>query len=282
MKFATFELAGHVRAGVVVDEYIVPFAALLGGREASVLDIIAEDLVGQLEAGLSNADERVSIASVQLLPPIPHPGKIICIGANYEDHRLESKREKVAHPTVFVRFPESLIGASAPILLPPESGQLDFEGEIAIAISKPGRRIKREDAYDYVFGYACFNDASIRDWQRHAHQWTPGKNFDGTGAFGPWLVTADAVGHPDTMTLMTRLNGEIVQQALGEQMIFNIPDIIAYVSSFTTLQPGDVIVTGTPGGVGFARTPQLFMKAGDRVEVEVTGLGILSSLVVAA
>ena len=223
----------------------------------------------------------MALSEIEILPPITHPRKIVCVGTNYESHRVETRREKTTKPPIFLRTAESLVADGAPLLCPPESTMFDFEGEIAVVMGRSARRVPKESALDYVFGYSCFNDASLRDWQRHTHQWTPGKNFDATGGFGPYLVTKDEVGPPEDLHLTTRLNGQIVQEACSQQMIFSIAEIIEYISTFTTLRAGDVIATGTPGGVGALRDPPLFMKSGDRVEVEVSRVGLLSNPVMA-
>jgi 2-keto-4-pentenoate hydratase/2-oxohepta-3-ene-1,7-dioic acid hydratase in catechol pathway len=220
------------------------------------------------------------LASVALEPVLPDPDKILCVGLNYENHRKETGREEVSHPTIFTRFANSQVGHGRPMIRPKASTHFDFEGELALVIGKPGRHIAKADALGHIAGYACYNDGSIRDWQRHTIQFTPGKNFEGTGAFGPWLVTPDEVGPFDGLRLVTRLNGIAVQEALLTDMIFDIPTIIAYCSTFTRLEIGDVIVTGTPGGVGAKRNPPLWMKAGDRVEVEIDRVGLLQNMIV--
>ena len=192
-----------------------------------------------------------------------------------EEHRLETGRDKTEKPTVFMRIADSQIGHQQPILVPIESHELDYEGEIAVVIGKQGRRISAADSWSHIAGYACYNDASVRDWQRHTTQFTPGKNFVATGGFGPWLVTRDEIKDGAELPLTTRLNGQVMQQATTAMMIFSIPELIAYVSTYTVLRPGDVIVTGTPGGVGMKRKPPVWMKDGDTVEVEVGGIGIL-------
>ena len=221
-----------------------------------------------------------ALASVVLLPVIPNPAKILCVGHNYESHVKETGRAKADHPSIFTRFADTLIAHGQPIVRPRVSAHLDFEGELAIVIGRGGRAIRAGDALEHVAGYACFNDASLRDWQWHTSQFTPGKNFPATGGLGPWLVTADEAGDLATTHVITRLNGQVVQdQPIGD-MIFSIPRIITYISSFTTLSPGDVIATGTPGGVGARRTPPLWMKAGDRIEVEIGAIGRLANRII--
>ena len=210
------------------------------------------------------------------LPPILAPPKIICVGLNYRDHINEAKRQHSQFPTFFGRFTRSLIAHRAPLVRPKVSEQFDYEGEIVVVIGKAGRHIAQADALRHIAGYSVFNDASVRDYQRKGDQWTLGKNFDGTGAFGPEFVTVDELPEGARgLKLTTRLNGVTVQSATVEDMIFDIPTLIAAVSEATTLEVGDLIVTGTPGGVGIARDPKLFMKHGDICEVEVEGIGVL-------
>lgn len=223
----------------------------------------------------------VDLASVKLLPPLPTPPKIICIGLNYADHAAEGGFKVPDYPTVFGRFASSLIGDGAPIVRPRLSEQLDYEGEVVAVLGKGGRHIAKDKALDHVIGYSLFNDASIREYQFKAPQWTIGKNFDDTGAFGPYLVTDDDLPPGCAgLKLQTRLNGQVVQSASTDDLIFDVATIISVLSEALTLQAGDVIVTGTPSGVGFARKPPLWMKAGDVCEVELEGLGILRNPVV--
>lgn len=215
------------------------------------------------------------ISDVKYLPVIPNPGKILCVGLNYETHRKETGRSEAEHPAIFTRFADTLIAHQDALICPKVSTMLDYEGEVALVISKKGKNIPKEKAAEYIAGYACFNDASIRDWQRHNIQFTPGKNFIGTGAFGPWLVTADEIDNIDDQRVVTKLNGVIVQdQPIGD-MIWPINELISYISTFTPLSAGDVIVTGTPGGVGAKRNPPLWMKHGDCVEIEIGQIGKL-------
>jgi 2-keto-4-pentenoate hydratase/2-oxohepta-3-ene-1,7-dioic acid hydratase in catechol pathway len=206
---------------------------------------------------------------------IPNPGKIWCAGLNYGEHVQETGRQITEQPTLFLRVADSQVGHGLAIVRPPESIKLDYEGEIAVVIGKPGRRIAEADSWGHIAGYACYNDGSVRDWQVHTSQWGPGKNFWRTGGFGPWMVTADEIPAGTVMSLVTRLNGTEVQRATTAQLIHSIPRLIAYASTVAPLRAGDVIVTGTPGGVGAKRTPPLWMKAGDVVEVEVDRIGVL-------
>lgn len=212
---------------------------------------------------------------------IPNPDKIICVGLNYKSHIGETGRTSAEErPVIFTRFAGSQVGHLQPLVCPIESARFDYEGELAAIIGKGGRRISEDAALDHVAGYSIYNDASVRDWQLHTHQWAPGKNFVGTGAFGPWMVTRDEIPDPYEHSLTTRLNGEVMQDSSINLMIFNIQAVIAYVSTFAELLPGDVIVTGTPGGVGNARKPPIYMHDGDVVEVEITGIGTLRNPVV--
>jgi 2-keto-4-pentenoate hydratase/2-oxohepta-3-ene-1,7-dioic acid hydratase in catechol pathway len=237
-----------------------------------------EDL---LSAGRSIANAPViDLSAVKLLPPVPVPSKILCVGLNYDDHLEESGLKKPVYPEIFGRFATSLIAHQQPIQLPRESSALDYEAELAVVIGKPGRRIPRDQALSHVAGYSIFNDATIRDFQLRTPQWTMGKNFDGTGAFGPWLVTPDAVpAGASGLRIQGRLNGQVMQESRTDKLIFGVAALIELISVAMSLERGDVIITGTPGGVGAARKPPIFMKAGDVFEVEIEGLGTLSNVV---
>ncbi|WP_439815760.1 fumarylacetoacetate hydrolase family protein [Zavarzinia sp. CC-PAN008] len=218
---------------------------------------------------------------VVLLPPVPQPSKILCVGVNYADHAQEMGRDRPEKPVIFTRFADTLVGHRGMLQAPRESAQFDYEGELAVVIGRGGRAIPEARALDHVAGYACFQDATARDWQRHTHQFTPGKNFPGTGGFGPWIVTRDEVPDPQALTLVTRVEGVERQRASTAQMIFPVAELIAYLSRFTVLGPGDVIATGTPSGVGVQRKPQVFLAPGNTVEVEIEGVGTLVNGVVA-
>jgi 2-keto-4-pentenoate hydratase/2-oxohepta-3-ene-1,7-dioic acid hydratase in catechol pathway len=219
-------------------------------------------------------------ADITLLPVIPHPSKILCVGLNYASHVAETGREQKDHPAIFTRWADSLVADGEALVKPKSTDRFDYEGELAVVIGKGGRHISATDAMAHVAGYSVFNDASARDWQRHNIQFTPGKNFPGTGAFGPALVTPDEVPDLGSQRVQTRLNGELVQDQPVSDMIWDIPAVIVYCSAFTPLSPGDVIITGTPGGVGDKRTPPLYMKAGDTVEVSVGVIGTLKNTVI--
>ena len=222
----------------------------------------------------------IDIDQVELLPPLRTSGKIICIGLNYVDHSIESGFIPPDYPTVFTRFTSSLIGAGAPIIRPRVSTQLDYEGELVAIVGVGGRHIAEKDTLDHVIGYSIFNDASVRDYQKKSPQWTIGKNFDNTGAFGPYLVTADELTPgAKGLHIETRLNGTVVQSASTKDMVFSVAQLISILSEAIMLSPGDIIVSGTPSGVGMARKPPLFMKHGDLCEVEIEGIGILRNTI---
>jgi len=273
MKLATVAIDGRTTWGIIEVDNFLDVGAVLVSRYADLRAAIAATL-----AGVADAKPKAAVtplANLSFLPVIPNPDKILCVGLNYETHRKETGRTEVEHPTIFSRYANSQTGHLKPIVRPRVSTDLDFEGELAVVIGKAGRYISRSEAMGHVAGYACYNDGSIRDFQRHTHQFTPGKNFPDTGAFGPWMMTPDELGELAELTLTTRLNGEVVQEAQIKHMIFDIPQQIEYCSTFTRLEPGDVIVSGTPGGVGARRNPPLWMKPGDIVEVEVERLGVL-------
>ena len=218
---------------------------------------------------------------LQLAPVIPDPDKIVCVGMNYRDHVAEVGRTVTEKPALFARFAGSQVGHLQPLVKPAVSDDFDYEGELAVVIGKQGRHILAEHGLEYVAGYSCYNEGSVRDWQRHTSQFLAGKSFAGTGAFGPWLVTADEIPDPSRLTLETRLNRQVVQHTTTDLMINSIPEQIAYISVMLPLLPGDVIVSGTPGGVGLKRSPQLFMRPGDVAEVEISGIGVLRNPVMA-
>lgn len=239
---------------------------------------LRDALDGQLDRRPATA--TYSRDQLRLLPLIPNPGKILCIGLNYATHVAETGREQKEHPAVFTRWADTLVAHGDPIVRPKESTRFDYEGELAVVIGKGGRRIPRAKAMEHVAGYSIFNDVSVRDWQRHNIQFTPGKNFPATGAFGPELVTRDTIDDIEAVRVQTRLNGTLVQDQPVSDLIWNIPYLIEYCSTFTELAPGDVIATGTPGGVGDKRTPPLYMKAGDQIEVAISDIGTLSNMVI--
>jgi 2-keto-4-pentenoate hydratase/2-oxohepta-3-ene-1,7-dioic acid hydratase in catechol pathway len=276
MKLVSFLRNNKPTWGVAVEGGVVDCGARLGKKYQDLKAVIANrGLADVKKYAASKKKPDVPAAKVKYLPPIGNPDKIICIGLNYKSHVAETGRSDAQYPTIFTRFANTQVGHGQPMIRPKNSEKYDYEGEVAVIIGKKGRHISKADALKHVAGYSCYNDGSIRDWQRHTTQFTPGKNFVGTGGFGPWIVTADEIKDPTKMTLITRLNGQELQRATTDLLIFDIPTLISYCSDWTELVPGDVIVTGTPGGVGFVRNPPIFMKPGDTCEVEVDRIGTL-------
>ncbi len=276
MKIVTFRDGSRESYGAVVGDKIADFGKVAGAPR-DLKAAIAQNALTSLNAG---AKPEIALASVTLLPVVPNAGKVLCVGLNYKAHIEEAGRSDSAYPPMFTRFNDTHVGQGAPMVRPEASTHYDFEGELAIIIGKPGRYITKADSLKHIAGYSCYNDGSIRDWQMHTHQWIPGKNFPASGAFGPWMVTADEIPDWTKLTLITRLNGQEVQRTTTDLMVYPIPDLIEYISGFTTLNAGDVIATGTPGGVGFKRKPPLFMKAGDVVEVDISSIGVLKNPIV--
>lgn len=282
MRFVTFQKDASARLGVLTGDEIADLSGL-AGAPASLFDLLQAggDAVASVRPLVEKAP-RLPLSGASLLPVIPRPGKIICLGLNYAEHAAEGGREKPDYPNFFMRSATTLIGQGASIPRPRVSEQLDFEAELAAII---GRRVPRHvaktEALSYVAGYACFNDVSVRDYQRRTPQWTIGKNFDGTGPFGPAFVTADELPQGARgLKIESRLNGKVMQSANTRDMIFPVDETIMLLSQCMTLEPGDVLVMGTPAGVGFARTPPVWMKAGDTIEVKIEGVGLLSNPVV--
>ncbi|MCB1447826.1 MAG: fumarylacetoacetate hydrolase family protein [Rhizobiaceae bacterium] len=278
MKLMSYVTATRASYGAVEGDRVFDLGIRLGGDLRSRLGPGGfADLAGALRG--ATADYRLD--EVVFLPVIPNPGKIICVGLNYLEHRLEGNHAaKTSAPALFTRFAESQAGHLRPLVCPRESSQFDYEAEMAVVIGRAGRRIARAEALSHIAGISAYNDGSVRDWQLATNQWTPGKNFPATGAFGPWMVTPDEVAPDATLRLTCRLNGLEMQSATTDMMMFDLPYLVSHVSTFTTLEPGDVIVTGTPAGVGLRRDPQVWMKHGDVVEVELEGVGVLRNPVV--
>lgn len=274
MKLVSFMLDGTASYGVVCADGVVDAGRRLGSRWPDLRAVIAAGASAELQA-LERLPPDHPLSSIQLLPPIPNPDKILCVGLNYRSHVAETGRDLPAQPSIFARLNNTLVPHGAPIMQPQVSNHLDYEGELAIVIGRPGRYVPAGEALSHVFGYSCFNDGSLRDFQKHSV--TAGKNFYRTGGFGPWIVTADEIGDPTRLDLVTRLNGTEVQRSNTGMLIYSLAEIISYISQFTPLEPGDVIATGTPEGVGARRTPPLWMSKGDVVEVEISGIGVLSN-----
>ncbi|WP_443700576.1 fumarylacetoacetate hydrolase family protein [Pseudomonas sp.] len=275
MKFASFIVQGRTTYGVVEGTQVIDLESVKATFGTDLKQAIAINRLGELTPAVLAPLPRVALADVTFLPVIENPGKVLCIGINYATHVRETGREMPTYPMIFTRFADSQVAHLQPIIRPKASHKLDFEGELAVVIGKTARHVKAADALEYVAGYACYNDGSVRDWQKHTIQFVPGKNFPCTGGFGPWLVTCDEIGDPQDLELTTRLNGQVMQHTRTSDMIFDVRHLIEYCSTFTELAPGDVIVSGTTGGVGAFREPPVWMKPGDTVEVEISGIGIL-------
>ena len=275
MQIASFVANGETNYGRLEDERLVAASDRLRDRYPDVRSLLAGDAAAALGADSGGAE--FAAGEVAFLPPVPNPGKIICVGINYRPHVKEMGRDMPERPTLFVRFPGSLTGHGRPVLRPAVSEKYDYEGELAVLIGRSARHVARSGALGVVAGYSCFMDGSVRDWQNHTSQFTPGKNFQTSGAMGPALVTADAVPDPAALRLETHVNGKVMQEGRLADLIFDVPALIEYCSTFTELAPGDVIATGTPGGVGAARKPPVWLKDGDEVAVVIDGIGRLAN-----
>ena len=284
MKLMSYLNAGQETWGVVIGDGVADLRQRTGC--ATLADFIASPKFAQRDALVAGLQADQKLSDVVFLPVIPRPEKIVCAVRNYMDHHQEvlaagMQRELSEEPPIFLRVWRSQTAHNAPIVRPTVSDSLDWEGELAVIIGQGGRNIAQADAWNHVAGYSCYNDASVREWQFHAKQIASGKNFESTGAFGPWMVTADEIEAGRELKLETRLNGKVVQSSHTGHMIFSVPRLIQYASTIFTLVPGDVIATGTPAGVGWSKKPPQYMQAGDTVEVEIEGIGLLRNPVVA-
>jgi 2-keto-4-pentenoate hydratase/2-oxohepta-3-ene-1,7-dioic acid hydratase in catechol pathway len=280
MKLVSYRIGKNASYGAVVGDGVVDLGKRLGKKYPTLRAALKANKLGELKAAVKKAKKAdVPLKKIAFMPVIPDARKIVCVGLNYKDHQAETGNKPSEFPTLFLRLAASQVGHEQPLVKPRESAKLDWEGELAVIIGRGGRRIAKEKAMSHVAGYACYHDGSVRDFQRHTSQFTPGKNFVGTGGFGPWMVTADEVKDITKETLTTRVNGVVKQQAGIDLLIFDIPTLISYISTFTELQGGDVIVTGTPGGVGAARNPPEFLQPGDVTEIEITAVGLLRNTV---
>jgi 2-keto-4-pentenoate hydratase/2-oxohepta-3-ene-1,7-dioic acid hydratase in catechol pathway len=282
MKLLSFVIKGRPSYGVIKDNGVVDLGSRLAVEGcASLRQLLEANQLADAETLAASAHPDHALDEITFAPVIPDPGKIICVGLNYRDHVAESGRTVTEKPALFARFACSQVGHLQALVKPRVSDDFDYEGELAVVIGKEGRHVPASDALAHVAGYACYNEGSIRDWQRHTSQFLAGKTFAESGSFGPWLVTTDEIPDPSKLTLQTRLNGEVVQDTTTDLMIAPVPELIAYISTICPLAPGDVIVTGTPGGVGAKRIPPLWMRPGDSVEVEISGIGVLRNEIVA-
>lgn len=278
MKFVTFsETDANARPGLLIGDSIVDISS----RFRSVLSVIHGGGEALKAAASIDAGARLSLDAVKLLAPLPDPPRIFCIGLNYRDHAVESKMEIPKVPTVFLKLPSALVGANAAIELPSISSQPDYEAEFACVIGKGGSRIARDAWQEHVFGYTILNDVSARDVQLATSQWTLGKSFNTFAPLGPAIVTKDEIADPHALDVKLSIDGDVLQHSNTRELIFKLPDLIAYISSITPLQPGDIISTGTPAGVGLGRSPQRWLKAGETITIEVSGLGTLVNPVLA-
>ncbi len=273
MRLAKVQHNGRIAAANISADRV----RILGDWSSSPEELAPFELptlsTSELATRIRTADENFALDDVRLLPPIPPLAKLICLGFNYREHIEETRNDVAENPALFIKLPDALVGQDEPILRPRVSGHFDYEGEISVVIGKAGRHIAREEALSHVFGYTIMLDGSVRDYQKHSP--SAGKNFWRSGSLGPWIVTADEIPDPSRLSLQTRLNGETVQSGTADLMVHDIPTMIAYISRWTPLAPGDIIATGTPGGVGSRRSPPLWMKHGDTIEVEVAGIGTL-------
>lgn len=282
MRLVTFKDGGAEKIGVREGDEIIDVSAAAANFGGDMIGVIeGGDAAKAALAAAAKSGARQAMSATKLMPPIPRPGKILCIGRNYAAHAAEGGAAPPTYPEVFVRFPESLVAHGEPMIVPKASEKFDFEGELVMVIGKTGRHVSEDDALSMIYGWSLFNDGSVRDYQRKASQWTMGKNFDGTGGFGPDIVTADevtpgAVG----LQLKTIVSGETMQNANTRDLIFPIAKLIFHLTEVMTLQPGDVVVTGTPEGVGYARKPPRWLVKGDSVDIEVEEVGVLTNPII--
>jgi 2-keto-4-pentenoate hydratase/2-oxohepta-3-ene-1,7-dioic acid hydratase in catechol pathway len=282
MRLVAFEQGGAARLGVAAGDTVVDLAAAGPGLPGDLVDFLSGGAAAveavQRAAREAKAEARRPLGGLRFLPPAWRPGKIVCLGLNYVDHAAEGGHAKPEYPSFFLRCTSSLAAHGEPMLRPRCSTKLDYEAELVAVVGRTARHVSKADAHKVIAGYSCFNDGSVRDYQRKTAQWTIGKNFDKTGGFGPWFVSADelppgAVG----LSIKSRLNGQVMQNANTRDMIFPVDETVALLTECMTLEPGDLIVMGTPSGVGYARKPPVFMKDGDTIEIDIEGIGVLSN-----
>lgn len=278
MKLVSFAIAGEPRYGAVQGDEVIDLSARIGTTYPTLLSLLEADALAEARAALATPGPRHALAAISYLEPIPQARRIFCVGANYpKNHPTGGVVSGPAFPSIFQKPAETLVPHLAPLARPAISGQFDYEGELAFVIGRGGYRIAEAEALSHIAGYTCLNDGSVRDFQKHS-VWA-GKNFHRSGGFGPWLVTADEIGDPAGLTLVTRLNGVEVQRSGLDRMFFSVPAIIAYISALMPLLPGDVVATGSPEGSGATRTPPRWLASGDRIEVEVDRVGVLANTV---
>jgi acylpyruvate hydrolase len=278
MKIVNFSHQGTQRLGVVDGDSVVDLKAAAPDLPSDLVALINMNGFDKARAAAKSAkpEHKHALSALKLLPPVPRPGKIICLGLNYADHAAEGGHQKPTYPSFFMRGATSMIGHGAPIIRPKVSDKLDWEAELVAVVGKKARHVSKDKALDYIAGYSCFNDASIRDYQRKTNQWTIGKNFDGSGPFGPWFVTADELPPGASgLRIQARVNGQVMQDDNTKNMLFPVDETVQLLTECLTLEPGDLLVMGTPAGVGWPRKPPIFMKKGDVCEIEIEKIGIL-------
>ena len=278
MKFVSFLLKGQAKFGISDGKNLTDLTGMI--KDAKTLkELISNKGIQEAKEYAKKNPGNITLDQIEYLPVIPNPGKIICVGLNYSEHVKETGRTVEQNPVIFLRVPESQTAHNQPIQRPKVSTHLDYECEMAVIMGDAGKHIKPENALKHIVGYSCYNESTVRDWQQHTRQFGMGKNFEKTGSFGPHMVLAESISDYTKLSIQTRLNGKVMQEAKLSQLIFDIPTLISYVSKAIPWRAGDVLVTGTPGGVGFKRKPPIFMKEGDQVEVEITEIGILSNII---
>ena len=278
MKFVSFLLKGQAKFGISDGKNLTDLTGKI--KDANTLkELISNEGIQEAKEYAKKNPGDISLDQIEYLPVIPNPGKIICVGLNYSEHVKETGRTVEQNPVIFLRVPESQTAHKQPIQRPKVSTHLDYECEMAVIMDEAGKHIKPENALKHIVGYSCYNESTVRDWQQHTRQFGMGKNFEKTGSFGPHMVLAENISDYTKLSIQTRLNGKLMQQAKLSQLIFDIPTLISYISKAIPWRAGDVLVTGTPGGVGFKRKPPIFMKEGDQVEVEISEIGILSNII---
>jgi len=278
MKFVSFLLKGSPKFGVSDGKNITDLTNKISGSK-TLKELISNNGITDAKKYAKENPGSININEIEFLPLIPNPGKIICVGLNYSDHVNEIGITLEKNPVIFLRVPQSQTAHKQIIQKPKVSNHLDYEGEMAVIMGNAGKHIEPKNALKHIVGYSCYNESTVRDWQQHTKQFTMGKNFEKTGSFGPYMVLAEEISDYKKLTIQTRLNDKVMQKASLSQLIFDIPTLISYISKAMPWQAGDVLVTGTPGGVGFKRNPPVYMKDGDKIEVEITGVGILTNTI---
>ena len=280
MRLLSYRYNNNDTYGVATDDGVVDLGRQFSDRWPDLGAVLADGGLDDLMRAGANKSAEVPIQEIEFLPTIPNPPKVICVGLNYKSHIEEMGRDAPEYPMLFARYADSQVGHEQPMVRPKVSDKFDFEGELAFVVGRTGRHIAGKNAFDYIAGFACFNDGSIRDYQRHTAQFMPGKTFWHSGAMGPWMVTADTVPDPGALSLTTRLNSTVMQEATTDDLLFDIPTLIEYLSQIAPLVPGTVVATGTTGGVGAGRTPPVWMAAGDVVEIDISSIGLLRNTII--